>query len=57
MKCRNPSDVSKLDKQLAAEWSWLQEVRRSTAAAASKCLKQVGQLTSACTHRGREMGV
>jgi hypothetical protein len=45
MQCRHPSDVAKLDKQLAAEWSWLQEVRRNTATAVNLCTKQVGHLT------------
>jgi hypothetical protein len=44
MQCRHPSDVAKLDKQLAAEWSWLQEVRRNTAAAVDQCTKQVGHV-------------
>jgi hypothetical protein len=45
MRCRHPNDVAKLDKQLAAEWEWLQDVRRSTAAAANQCNKQVGGFT------------
>lgn len=41
MRCRHPSDVNKLDRQLAQEWTWLQDVRRGTAAAARQCSKQV----------------
>jgi hypothetical protein len=40
MSCRQPTDVAKLEKQLAAEWAWLQDVRRSTTAAVSQCSKQ-----------------
>lgn len=40
MSCRHPTDVAKLEKQLAVEWAWLQDVRRSTTAAVSQCRKQ-----------------
>lgn len=40
MSCRHPAEVAKLEKQLAAEWAWLQDVRRSTTAAVSQCRKQ-----------------